>query len=138
VQLHHSVTGSANRTIGKHDPGAQSVEADPKKTVRLVGVLEYTLPPLQPTIEHKNERRQKWSLEAGCWPTRQPSEQDHLDTMRHHSRRAFLNPLAAGCITGALVAAVPVTMTALLAARSNRPEIAWTVAGLSRCIPPIC
>src|SRR5262245_26270892 len=67
----------------------QSVEADPKKTGRLVGVLEYTLQPLQPTIEHKNERRQKWSLEAGCWPTPQPSEQDHLDTMRHRSRRAF-------------------------------------------------
>jgi hypothetical protein len=64
VQLHHPVTGSANRTIGKHDPDAQSVEADPKKTVRLVGVLEYTLQPLQPTIEHKNERRKKWSLEA--------------------------------------------------------------------------
>jgi hypothetical protein len=55
--------------------------------------------------------------------------------MRHHSRRAFLTPLAAGCITGALVAAVPVTMTALLAARSNRPEIAWTVAGLSSLHP---
>jgi hypothetical protein len=49
--------------------------------------------------------------------------------------RASINPLAAGCITGALVAAVPVTMTALLAARSNRPEIAWTVAGLSSLHP---
>src|SRR5919108_673199 len=34
-----------------------------------------------------------------------------------------------------LLAAVPVTMTALLAARSNRPEIAWTVAGLSSLHP---
>ena len=49
--------------------------------------------------------------------------------------RASINPLAVGCITGALVAAVPVTMTALLAARSNRPEIAWTVAGLSSLHP---
>jgi hypothetical protein len=73
VQFHHLVTGAANGTVGKHDLVAQSVEADPKKTVRLVGVLEYTLEPLQPTIKHKNELRQKWSLEAGCWPTRQPS-----------------------------------------------------------------
>jgi hypothetical protein len=49
--------------------------------------------------------------------------------------RASINPLAAGCITGALVAAVPVIMTALLAARSNRPEIPWAVAGLSSLHP---
>ncbi|HEY7246815.1 MAG TPA: hypothetical protein VH678_23315 [Xanthobacteraceae bacterium] len=49
--------------------------------------------------------------------------------------RASINPLAAGCITGGLVAIVPVTMTALLVARSNRPEIAWTVAGLGSLHP---
>jgi len=46
VQLHHPVAAAANRTIGQHDLRAQSVEPDPKKTVRLVGVLEYTLQPL--------------------------------------------------------------------------------------------
>ena len=46
VQLHHSVAAAANRTIGQHDLRAQSVEPDPKKTVRLVGILEYTLQPL--------------------------------------------------------------------------------------------
>src|SRR5262245_934587 len=46
VQLLHTVAPAANRTIGQHDLRAQSVEPDPKKTVRLVGVLEYTLQPL--------------------------------------------------------------------------------------------
>jgi hypothetical protein len=49
--------------------------------------------------------------------------------------RASIKPLAAGCVTGALVAAVPVTMTGLLAARSNRPEVAWTIAGLGSLHP---
>ncbi|MBN8956452.1 MAG: hypothetical protein J0H17_07695 [Rhizobiales bacterium] len=39
--------------------------------------------------------------------------------------RASVKPLAAGCLTGTLVAAVPLIMTALLAARSNRSEITW-------------
>jgi hypothetical protein len=34
--------------------------------VRLVAVLEHTLPPLQPTIEGKNELRPKWPLVAVC------------------------------------------------------------------------
>src|SRR5262249_36119650 len=49
--------------------------------------------------------------------------------------RASIKPLAAVAITGALVAAIPVTMTALLAARSNRPEIAWMVAGHGSLTP---
>ena len=42
--------------------------------------------------------------------------------------RASIKPLAAGGVTGVLVAAVPVIMTALLAARSNRPEIGFLSA----------
>jgi hypothetical protein len=45
--------------------------------------------------------------------------------------RASLAPLAAVGASAALVAAIPVVMTTLLAARSNRPEIsfAWAAAG---------
>src|SRR5690242_9701076 len=43
--------------------------------------------------------------------------------------RATLKPLAAAGATGLAIAAVPVVMTALLAARSNRPEIGYAVAG---------
>ncbi|MGY3619574.1 hypothetical protein [Bradyrhizobium sp. USDA 10063] len=43
--------------------------------------------------------------------------------------RASLKPLAACCLVGLLIAAVPVTLTALLAERSNRPEIGWMLAG---------
>src|SRR6266851_440100 len=42
--------------------------------------------------------------------------------------RASIEPLAAGGVTGVLVAAVPVIMSALLAARSNRPEIGFSSA----------
>jgi hypothetical protein len=42
--------------------------------------------------------------------------------------RASLKPLAAAGATSLVIAAVPVTMTALLAARSNRPEIGYAVA----------
>ena len=40
---------------------------------------------------------------------------------------ASLKPLAAGAIVGALVIAVPVLLTALLAAASNRPEIGYDI-----------
>ncbi|WP_051334596.1 hypothetical protein [Bradyrhizobium sp. Ai1a-2] len=43
--------------------------------------------------------------------------------------RASLKPLAACGVAGLLIAAVPVTLTALLAERSNRPEIGWMLAG---------
>ena len=43
--------------------------------------------------------------------------------------RASFKPLAACCVIGLLIAAVPVTLTALLAGRSNRPEIGWALAG---------
>ena len=43
-------------------------------------------------------------------------------------RRAFL-PLAAGAIVGAALVALPILMTALLAADSNRPEIDFDGAG---------
>jgi hypothetical protein len=49
--------------------------------------------------------------------------------------RSSTRPLAAVFTVGGLVAAVPVIMTALLAARSNRPEIAWTVTGLGSLHP---
>jgi hypothetical protein len=42
--------------------------------------------------------------------------------------RASRKPLAAAIAVAGMVAAVPVTMTALLAARSNRPEIAFALA----------
>jgi hypothetical protein len=41
--------------------------------------------------------------------------------------RASVKPLAAGCLAGTLIAAVPLIMTSLLAARSNRSEIGWLV-----------
>ena len=43
--------------------------------------------------------------------------------------RASLKPLAAAGAVAVVIAAVPVTMTALLAARSNRPEIGYALAG---------
>jgi hypothetical protein len=43
--------------------------------------------------------------------------------------RPSLRPIAAAGATGLVIAAVPVTMTALLAVRSNRPEIGYMVAG---------
>jgi len=43
--------------------------------------------------------------------------------------RASTTPLAAGALAGVLVAAVPVVLTALLAARSNRPEFGFVAAG---------
>jgi hypothetical protein len=42
--------------------------------------------------------------------------------------RASIKPLAAAAVSGAVVAAVPVMMTTLLAARSNRPEIGYDSA----------
>jgi hypothetical protein len=42
--------------------------------------------------------------------------------------RASIKPLAAAVVSGAVVAAVPVMMTTLLAARSNRPEIGYDSA----------
>ena len=52
--------------------------------------------------------------------------------------RASLKPLAAAAVSGALVAAVPVIMTALLAARSNRPEISFARPPPARSIRCIC
>ena len=40
---------------------------------------------------------------------------------------ASIRPLAAGAVAGALVATVPVMLTALLAAESNRPAIGFDV-----------
>ncbi len=42
--------------------------------------------------------------------------------------RASAKPLAAGALVGALVAAMPVLMTALLALDSNRPEVGYEIA----------
>ncbi len=42
--------------------------------------------------------------------------------------RASVKPLAAAAVSAALLAAVPIIMTALLAARSNRPEISYAAA----------
>jgi hypothetical protein len=42
---------------------------------------------------------------------------------------ATTKPLAAGVLVGALIIAVPVVLTALLAAVSNRPEIGYAAAG---------
>ena len=39
--------------------------------------------------------------------------------------RASIKPLGAAAVSGTLIAAVPIIMTALLAARSNRPEIEY-------------
>ena len=53
----------------------------------------------------------------------------HWITSPRGGVRASLKPLAAAGATGLVIAAVPVIMTALLAARSNRPEIGYAVAG---------
>jgi len=42
--------------------------------------------------------------------------------------RASIKPLAAAAVSGSLIAAVPIIMTVLLAARSNRPEISFAAA----------
>ena len=42
---------------------------------------------------------------------------------------ASFRPLLAGAITGALIVTVPVMLTAILAAHSNRPEIGYAFAG---------
>ena len=42
---------------------------------------------------------------------------------------ASLKPLAAGAVAGALIVTVPVVLTALLAAHSNRPEIGYAARG---------
>ena len=42
--------------------------------------------------------------------------------------RASIKPLAAAGLTGTAIAAIPITMAALLAARSNRPEIGYASA----------
>src|SRR5690242_6412153 len=52
----------------------------------------------------------------------------HWATSRERVR-ATLKPLAVAGATGLVIAAVPVIMTALLAARSNRPEISYAVDG---------
>ena len=57
VEVDHSVTGPAERSIGKEHVGGQSPELGPKNAVRLVAVLEHALPPSQPGIEGKNELR---------------------------------------------------------------------------------
>jgi len=53
----------------------------------------------------------------------------HWITSPRGSVRASLAPLATAGATALVIAAVPVIMTALLAARSNRPEIGYAVAG---------
>ncbi|HEX2216628.1 MAG TPA: hypothetical protein VHG27_08065 [Xanthobacteraceae bacterium] len=47
----------------------------------------------------------------------------------HERRRAIWKPLVGGSLAGALVIAIPLLMTALLAADSNRPEIDYVGAG---------
>src|SRR5262245_33077447 len=49
--------------------------------------------------------------------------------------RASLAPLAAAATTATLIAAVPVVMTSLLAARSNRPEISFASAAAGSLHP---
>jgi hypothetical protein len=49
--------------------------------------------------------------------------------------RASAKPLAACAVTGLLVSAVPVIMTSLLAARSNRPEVSFADAALGALHP---
>ena len=43
--------------------------------------------------------------------------------------RASIRPLTAAAVTAAVIAAIPVAVTALLAARSNRPEFGFIAAG---------
>lgn len=50
---------------------------------------------------------------------------------------ASLKPLAAGALGGAIVALVPVVLTALLAGQSNRPEIDFTGAGRGSLHPAL-
>ena len=59
------VTGTANRPIGKHDLTVQSPELNPKNAVRLVSVREDTLPPLQPSIDRKNDTPPKVAAWGG-------------------------------------------------------------------------
>src|SRR5207245_933180 len=42
--------------------------------------------------------------------------------------RASITPLPAAAVSGSFIAAVPIIMTTLLAARSNRPEISFAAA----------
>ena len=49
--------------------------------------------------------------------------------------RGSLKPLSAAAVSGALVAAVPVIMTTLLAARSNRPEVSFESAAAGSIHP---
>ena len=50
--------------------------------------------------------------------------------------RASIKPLTAAAVSAALIAAVPVMMTTLLAARSNRPEIGYDFRG-RRLLHPV-
>src|SRR5215831_6944496 len=80
VEVNHSVTGAAKRSIGKQHITGQSAELGPKNAVRLVAVLEHTLPPSQLTIEGK-------PLVAVC--SRQNLNATHGDktpVMRHLAR----------------------------------------------------
>ena len=49
--------------------------------------------------------------------------------------RASLKPLSAAALSGAVVAALPVIMTSLLAARSNRPEVSFESAAAGSIHP---
>src|SRR5262252_5141154 len=49
--------------------------------------------------------------------------------------RASIKPLAAAAVSGSLIAAVPIIMTTLLAARSNRPEISFAAAAAGSIHP---
>ena len=51
--------------------------------------------------------------------------------------RSSLRPLAVGALTGLLVAAVPITLTALLASQSNRPGIDFIDAGRGSLHPAL-
>src|SRR5262249_57670599 len=42
--------------------------------------------------------------------------------------RASIKPLAAAAVSASVIAALPIMMTTLLAARSNRPEISFAAA----------
>jgi hypothetical protein len=87
MKVNHSVAGAAKRSVGKEHITGQSAELGPKNAVRLVAVLEYTLPPSQPTIEGKNELRPKWPLVAVC--SRQNLNATHGDktpVVRHLAR----------------------------------------------------
>src|SRR5262245_50541266 len=49
--------------------------------------------------------------------------------------RASIKPLAAAAVSGSVIAAVPIIMTTLLAARSNRPEISFAAAAAGSIHP---